>query len=145
MTLREALQAVYDREGMLTPALVVEIARDGKDAVAQRLAEALPWDPDEALEKYQLVVAAKLIRKQRIVYKPTPRSALRPTRQWVSVASPEGRSYKPIREVAADPLASRLLLAEAERAWRELKARYGNIAGFVEMIRRDLDEQDKAA
>lgn len=144
MTLRQAFQELYDRTGVLTAEVVVEEARNGKDAVAQRLAKALPWDADEALYQYQLVVAAKLIRKQRIVYKPTPRSGLRETRAFVSIPSPSGRGYHPTETVAEDPLMSRLMLQEAERAWHDLKARYGNLRGFVEMVRRDL-EDSKAA
>lgn len=145
MKLREALQAVYDTHGRLTPGLVVEVARDGDDAVAQRLREALPWDADEALEHYQLVVAARLIRKVKIVYRPTPRSGLRETRAFASIPAPDGRSYHPIGTIAADPLMSRLLLQEAERAWRELKARYGNLRGFIELVRADIEGEEEAA
>jgi len=145
MTLREALQSLYEAHGELTPALYVEVARDGEGPVAQRLRESLPWDADEALEQWQLHVAAKNIRKMRIVYRPTARSGLRETREFVSVPSPEGRAYHPIQVVAADPLMAKLMLQEAERAWHDLKARYGSLAGFVDMIRRDLDGEQEAA
>lgn len=139
MTLRDAFQAVYERHGELTPRLVVEEARNGTDAAALRLREMLPWDADEALYNYQLVIAAKEIRRLKMVYKPTPRSGLREVRSFVSVPAPSGRAYHPTDKVAADPLLSRLLLQEAERAWRDLKVRYGQLSGFVEMVRRDLD------
>lgn len=144
MTLREAFQAVYDRHGELTPRLVVEEARNGKDAAAERIRESLPWDADEALYNYQLVIAAKLIRKMRIVYKPSSRSTtLREVRAFVSVPAEQGRAYHPVESVAADPVMSRLMLQEAERAWRDLKARYGGLAGFVEMVRRDLEDVEE--
>lgn len=144
MNLREALQSVYERNGLLTPHIVVEVARDGEDDVAQFLRERLPWDKDEALEQYQLIVAARLIRKVRVTYQPTPRSSLREVRAFVSVPSPSGRAYHPTDVVAQDPLMARLMLQEAERAWRDLKARYGNLSGFVAMIQHDLKEQQAA-
>jgi hypothetical protein len=145
MTLREALKALYEEHGVLTPALVVEVARDGDGAVAECLHESLTWDDGEAAERYRLLEAAKLIRRFKVVYRPTPRSGLREARAFVSVPSPEGPSYHPIERVAEDPLMSRLMLQEAERAWRDLKARYSGLHGFVEMIRRDLDSEDLAA
>lgn len=145
MKLRDALMALYERDGVITAHSFVQEARDGEGAVAQRLRDALPWDADDALEKYQLVVAQKHIRTFMVVYKPTPKSSLRHTRAFVSVPSPAGRGYHPTSVVAADPLMARLMLQEAERGWRDLKARYGRLSGFVEMIHRDLEDEGREA
>jgi hypothetical protein len=139
MTLREALTALYERNGSLTAKSFVKEARDGKGPIARRLKEALPWDADQALYEHQLEVASTLIRKFRVHYKPTTRSELRSVRAFVSIPSPEGRSYRPIGEVSEDPMMSRLMLQDAEREWRQLKARFVHLQGFVEMVRRDLE------
>jgi hypothetical protein len=148
MTLREALRSLYEEHGGVTPRLYVEVARDGDGPVAQRLRESLPWDADVALEKYQLLIAAKYIRTFQIAYKPTPRSSLRMTREFVSISSPEGRAYHPTEVVAQDPFMTKLALQDAERDWRNLKAKYANLGGFIEMVRRDLElpeVEDKVA
>lgn len=147
MTLREALQAVYDARGELTAEIIVEVASTGDDAVAQRLHDALPWDADEALEKYQLVVANRIIRKYKIRYEPSPGAGLRETRAFVSVQEPTTgkRSYHPNEVVRADPFLERLALQDAERRWRELKAAFGALKGFYEMVRNDLDEEMRDA
>jgi hypothetical protein len=145
VTLREALQSVYDKHGALTPALVVEEARDGTDAAAELLRGSLTWDKDEALERYQLVEASRLIRKAKIAYRPTENSSLRDMRAFMSIPEPQGRAYHPADVVAQDPFKARLALQEAERAWRDLKKRYGNIAGFFAMVQHDVEGEQEVA
>lgn len=140
MTLREALESIYDRHGALTPAIVVEEARDPEDEAARFIRTRLTWDDEEAGDRYRLIEAARLIRKCRVVYKSTPGSDLRSIREYVSVQMLDGRprSYQPLEKVAQDPLVAAIMLAEAERAFKDLQSRYGQLAGFVAMVQKTL-------
>lgn len=143
MNLREALEAVHARHGALTPALVVEEARDGKDAVAQFLHARLTWDDEEAGEQWRLWEARSLIRRVTVVYQPTERSSMREIRAFMPVPTATGRSYEPIESIARDPVASAIVLADAERAWQDLKSRYGHLRQFVEMVQAEVAELER--
>lgn len=147
MTLREALQELYNTHGKLTPGLVVDEAREPSDSVTQFLHDRLEWDDEVAGERYRLEQARALIRKVRVEYKPTPRSTIREVRAYVSVPDQDtgGRAYRPTEEVAADPLLSAMLLRELERDWKLLRQRYGDMDQFVTFVRSQLDDNGKAA
>jgi hypothetical protein len=144
MTLREALQAVYDRNGRLTPEIVVEEARNGTDAVAQALHDRLTWDDEEAAEKFRLIEARTLIRTVKITYRSPQVNETRETRFWVSVPTAAGRGYMPIDEVAADPMLRKIALADAERQWRDLWARHRDKAEFIALVLADVESEEAA-
>lgn len=140
MNLREALQIIYERNGALTPVIVYEEAASPVDEAGQYFTDRLPWDDEEAAYQHRLDLCARFIRKAKIVYKPTPKSSLREVRAYWPVATETGRSYEPTESIAADPLLSKLMLQQAEREWRDLKARYGHLKAFVELVQSDLEK-----
>jgi hypothetical protein len=144
VTLREVLQAVYERNGALTPEIVVEEARDGTDAVSQYLHDRLTWDNDDAAERWRLEEAQRLIQRAKVTYKPAEGNDLGSVRAFWAVPRENGRSYEPIEEIAADPVKSKIVLADAERAWRDLMARYGHLEEFLALVQADLREQASA-
>jgi hypothetical protein len=139
MMLRDALLALYERNGALTPEIVVEEASDPQDEVAQYFTDRLTWDEAEAAHRWRLEQAAHLIRKAKVVYQPTPRSNLREARAFWAMREP-GRGYEPIEEIAQDPVSAQIMLQQAEREWRDLKARYSHLSEFVAMVQKDVEQ-----
>lgn len=136
----EDIRAVYDEHGRLTGQLVVDAWRDPSHPAHDRL----EWDDAVAGEAHRVQQAKDLIRICRVVYREAKgRYAERSVRQYHSVPTPSGpeaRSYEPADKVAEDPLLRQLVLRDMERDWRQLKDRYSRFDEFVEMVRRDLDE-----
>jgi hypothetical protein len=56
----------------------------------------------------------------------------------VQQAGSTGREYKPIEEVAQDPFARQLVLREAERDWKALRSKYGDLQEFMDLVRNDV-------
>lgn len=138
MTLREALQAVYDRNDQLTPELVVQAARS-KDAVGQVLHGRLEWDNKVAGDAYRRQQAQELIRSQRVVYREaTDTEEERSIRAFHAVRRESGYTYEPAEKVADDPFTKRVVLNDMEREWKALKRRYERFAEFADMVQQDL-------
>lgn len=139
MTLREALQDVHDRHGYLDPRLVVDEARDPQYEAAQLLQSRLPWDDAEAAEAHRRHVAQELIRSVRVIYREaTDKDPERSVRAFHAVRGPEGHVYEPLDKVTDDPFLTRLVLADMEREWRQMKARYSHFKEFIQMVQRDV-------
>lgn len=134
--LRDALQALYDSHGMLTPTLVVDEARDP----GHPLHSHFEWDDARAAEEYRLEQARGLIQKVKIVYRsPRGRSPERLVRAYHSVPDVErGRVYRSAEDIAEDPLLREMVLRDMERDWKQLKTRYEHFAEFAEMVLRDM-------
>lgn len=138
MSLRDQLQAIYDEQGKLTPKLVLDTARDPEHPLHSHF----EWRDDIAAERYRLDQARTLIRSVRVVYKPAETEEQAPIagRAYHAVRDVEDEyRYEPAEKVAADPLLTKLVLADMEREWRGLKRRYEQFAEFHEMVRRDLE------
>lgn len=145
MTIREALQDIYDRHGELTPRLVVDEATSGVTAAGDALSNHLQWDDAEAADSHRMEQARKLIRRVRIAYRePTEEEVSRSVRGFVSVQTAEGRAYHPTQKVAEDPFLRQLMLRDAEREWKALHRKYSHLVEFVDMVKVDLDEADAA-
>lgn len=139
--LRSLLQAIYDQHGKLTPELVREEARPKDSPLHSRL----EWDDAVAGEAYRLEQAHRLIQSVRVVYRPPAEGVEeRSVRAFHAVRLQGGYSYEPIDRVAADPFLSRLVLADMEREWRELRRRYEHFEEFWELVRRDDNGQQAA-
>lgn len=129
-SLRDALEAVRIRHGSLTPALVVQDARDEAsplhDLVFDRPVE-------EAAERYYLNRARELIRSVRVQYE---RRDGTPTqlREYVSVHRETGYVYEPIEEVRQDPIAREIVLRAMHREWLALKRQYETYAEFWDLV-----------
>lgn len=132
MNLREQLLEIYQQNGSLTPAAVVEVARDPKHPLHGRF----EWDDTVAAERYRLDQARQLIRVVKVTE--TRGNDLLRTREFVSVHRESGPSYMPIDEVKADPFTSKLVLQQAAREWRQMFARYRHLEEFLEQVRTDV-------
>jgi hypothetical protein len=136
-SLREHLQAIHDRHGALTPALVLAEASDP----AHPLHSRFQWDDSAAAQSWRKHQAQELIRSVKVVYKPaTERDPARSVRAFHAVRREDGHVYEPAEKVAEDPFVRRLVLADMEREWKALKRRYEQFAEFADMVRQDLEE-----
>lgn len=135
MNLRDQLQAIYDNRGQLTPALVVDEAR----AEGHPLHSRFEWDDAVAGEAYRRQQAHELIRSVKIVYTHDEKGD-RTVRAFHAVRTEEGHVYEPAEKVAADPFLSRLLMADMEREWKQLRRRYEEFEEFWHMVRADQPE-----
>lgn len=145
MSLQEELQAIYDREGQLTPALVVaEAATRGEDDPLHKHVFNVP--ADEAADRYFLDRAARLIRRVRIAYVASTGAA--PTTRVVKSVSrftgvPDARTapglnYKPTTEVVQnqDDLAS--VYRRLDRELASIKKRYSHLQDFALHVQEHL-------
>lgn len=135
MSLREQLQTIYDENGRLTPAIVVDVARDP----AHPLHSKFEWDDKIAGEKYRMEQARDLIRTVKIRHARADEPDLS-VRAFHAVRDGEGHAYRPTDEILADPLAAKILLADMEREWKQLKARYAHFVEFRELVLADMAE-----
>lgn len=144
MTLREALQSVYDRHGQLTPQFVVDEAREGATEAGQILRARLEWDNERAGEAWRREQARELIRSVRVVYKEAEGTApAKSVRGFHSVPSDHGHVFEPLEKVQEDPFVRKLVLAQMRREWKQMHARYREFEEFVEMIEEDLRDKQK--
>ncbi len=137
IVLRDILAEIRRDQGRLTPAVLVAVASDPDHPLHSRFT----WDDIEAAEKWRLSQARELIRRCRVVYRPgTDAQPPERIRAYHSLPDELGRAYMPVQEVAEDPLTRRILLAEMERDWQQLKRRWQHFAEFAEMVRRSLED-----
>lgn len=133
MSLRDQLQAIYERHQRLTPELVVDEAREETHPLHDRF----EWDDAIAGEKYRRQQAHDLIVSVRVTYADDGGKP-REIRQFHAIRGPEGHVYEPVDRVVRDSMMSAILLADMEREWRQLKNRYEQFDEFRAMVRRDL-------
>ena len=113
MNLREALDAIHERHGKLTPELVVAEARANRSTVGKYLHSKFEWDDRKAGEKWRQTQAAELIRSARVVYREaTEDEEARSVRAFHAVRGTDGNSYEPIAEIVEDELSRRILLKD---------------------------------
>jgi hypothetical protein len=141
MSLREALQDIHRRHGKLTPQLIVDEARRQRTNAGQRIHAMLEWDDDKAGERWRLAQAQELIRSVRVKYRDaTDDEAERSVRGFHAIRNEDGYTYHPVETVIQDEFQRRLVLADMEREWRQLKQRYDQFEEFLQMVRTDLEE-----
>jgi hypothetical protein len=136
MSLRDQLQQIYDQHGQLTPALVVDEARDENHPLHSRF----QWDDAVAGESWRRQQAHELIRSVRVVYKEADdKSGEKSVRAYHAVPTENGHVYEPVDKILADDFATKLVLQAMERDWKDLKRRYEGFQEFRKMVRRDFD------
>lgn len=140
MSLREQLQAIYEEHRRLTPALVVDVAREPGHPLHARL----EWDDSVAGEAYRRQQAQELITSVQIVYRTSEGGKEHKVRAFHAVRSETdgtngGYAYHPADQVVRDPLLTRLLMQDMEREWRQLKARYDQFVEFWELVKADAE------
>lgn len=139
MSLRDVLQALYDERGKLTPALVVDVARDPDHVLHNRF----EWDDSIAGERYRRDQAHELIRSVRVNYVSARTEEPLSIRAFQAVKDPDdtdGRKYVyvPTEAVVQDPIVMRLILADMERDWRNLRRRWEEFDEFWNMVGEDV-------
>lgn len=136
MSLRDQLQAIYDGHGKLTPAIVVDEARDESHPLHTRF----EWDDAAAGESWRRQQAHELIRSVRVVYREADeKNPERSVRAYHAVRGDDGHSYEPVEKVTEDDFTRRLVLGDMEREWKALHRRYQQFSEFLAMVRRDMD------
>lgn len=140
MSLRDQLQAIYDRNRYLTPQLVVEEARPK----THPLHSQFEWNDRIAGEKYREQQASELIRSVKISYKRKD-DTLEQVRYFVSVEEGEGYAYHPADVVAKDDRLTGIVLRDMEREWRQLYARYSHFQEFTELVQKTMSGKRKKA
>lgn len=133
-TLREQLQAIYDRNDALTSELVVEEASKPDHPLHSRF----NWDNEEAGHQWRLHQAAELIRSVKITFRDKETDEERTTRVFHAIRSDTGHTYQPIEKIVANPVTQEILLRDMEREWRQMYARYKNLEAFAAMVQKDL-------
>jgi hypothetical protein len=137
VNLQAELQAIYEARGVLTPEIVVEVARERKHPLHAKVFALAPKDAAEAWYRHQ---AYQLIRSVKIVYKEGDEGPVS-TRAFVAVPRQDREfTYRPAEEVATDPFMRQLVLRRMEREWRAFQRRYSHFAEFAEMIAASLEE-----
>lgn len=136
MSLREQLQNIYDTHGQLTPALVVDMARNKTHPLHDRF----EWNDKVAGEAWRRQQAHELIRSVKVVYREADNTnPEKSVRAFHAVRIDKGHVYEPVDKVIADDFTRRLLLQDMEREWRALHRRYQNFEEFAAMVRADLE------
>lgn len=147
MSLRDELQELHDRAGKVTPRLVVEHAREAPGSELHRYLFG-DFDDERAADVGRLYRARKLLARYRVVDNRAPagdggeRDVRERVRLFSAIPSPGGGfEHHPTEQIVEDPQTRVLLLRQAEREWKALKARYGHLREFVDMVLGDLGEE----
>lgn len=137
MSLRDHLQAIYDERGTLTPALVVDVARDDQHPLHTRFI----WNDTEAAERYRRHQAHLLIKSVRINYTSNKTGDVISVRAFHAIRQPEPPNtyaYKPTAVVIQDPMIMQLLRLQMRREWEAMKRRYEEHEEFWAMLVDDV-------
>lgn len=134
MSVREHLQAIHDKYGTLTPALVVDEARDK----AHPLHSRFEWNNGLAAEAWRREQASQLIRSVRVVYRKPDTDQRLEIRAFHAIRGEEGNSYEPTDKVVNDPVLRAIVLKDMEREWRQLHQRYSDFEEFWQLVKAEL-------
>lgn len=132
--LRDQLQAIRDEHGSLTPALVVDVARDPEHPLHSRF----EWDDTLAAEKWRIEQAGQLLR---VTYRPIPGKP-HDLRAFSAIRGEDTPTsdYVPTEDVLADPFARELLLRSMKRDWQTFKRRYDHMAEFATYVAEQIGD-----
>lgn len=143
----EILHGIYVRRGDLTPAILLDEARDPDHPLHSRF----EWDDVTAGEAYRLIQAARIIRRVEVTLTNKNRGAgpIR-VRAWVArqelirpADEPNGDdvpsgSYMPVEEVASRTEYRTAWQASLERDWKRLRRKAGDAKWFLDMVAADV-------
>jgi len=127
--LRNHLQAIRDEHGSLTPALVVEVARNPGHPLHSRF----EWDDSVAAEKWRLEQAGQLLR---VTFRPIEGKAT-DLRAFVAVKGEDSHTsdYVPSAEAFADPFTAELVLRDMKREAQAFNRRWKDHAAYADVVR----------
>lgn len=136
MSAREALVALVERDGSITPASVLDEARDE----ASPLHTHFEWDDSEAAEQYRLVQARGLIRRYKVTVEVKPDTFVK-VRQFSSVpaaAPDEGTDYVLTSEALKDDAQRDFIFQQCMKEIASLRAKYGALVDFDAALRESI-------
>lgn len=134
MSLRNELQTVYEQNGFLTPQVLVEAAIPESHPLHGRF----EWDDKIAGPLYRLNQARELIQSVKVRYRKPNTEEEGTVRFYHSVRADQGNVYHSVDDIKENEFLTKLLLAEAERSWRDLYARYSHLEEFLEVVKADI-------
>jgi hypothetical protein len=152
VNLRDIFEEIRAERGVLTVDDALDAAKAAATPAAAALRDRLEWDDAVAGEEYRKAQIAGLIRsvRMRVVYREAdpetgdPGESQRVRTFHALPRTGERRmAYRPLEEIAADPVATEVLLRQAEREWRSLWAKYRNLEAFRSLVARDLGAPSK--
>jgi hypothetical protein len=108
----------------------VDEARDEKHPLHTRF----EWNDDVAGENWRRHQAHTLIQSVRISYR-KPTGQRDEVRAFHAVRRDDGYVYEPTSEIVQDQITTRIILADMERDWQNLKRRYESFDAFWRMVR----------
>lgn len=129
----EALQALQDRYGQLSPELVVQAAHPARSP----LHHYFEWNEHQAAAQYRMVQARQLIRSIQVVIRPEGEADEHPieVRAFVSVAEEGvGRYYVGTEAAMEDPVLRSQILEQARRALITWRNRYHQLEELAEVV-----------
>lgn len=128
MNIRDQLLAIREEYGSLTPALLVDVARDPGHPLHARF----EWDDGAAAHRWRLEQASQLLR---VTYRPIPGkpTELRAFSVQRGTETPTSE-YVPTEDVLADPFARELLLRQMKRDAATFRVRYSHMAEYAAVI-----------
>ena len=132
MSLREQLDQIRTQYGKLTPASVVNEARDPDHPLHSRF----EWDDAVAGDKYRLMQARQLIAVVKVKLPATEDRGPVNLRAYHSVPSEDGtgNEYMPTEEVATDPVLRAMVLRKMRREFEQLQIQYGHLSEFFDLL-----------
>lgn len=141
-SVQEWAEKVRIEYGKLTPVVMVEAARaDGPDQCP--VYDRFKFDDDAtAAEQWRIETARHIIKSIRVTFRKAPRGKDRWIRAYHAVpdaAGPEPFRFERAKDVAVDPVLREIVLRDMEREWRALRARYGHMAEFVELVLSEVE------
>lgn len=134
MSLRNELQSIYEQTGFLTAQVVVDAAVPEDSPLHDRF----EWDDSIAGPLYRLEQARDLIRSFTVRYRQPNSETEETVRFYHSVREESGQVYRSLDDIKESEFLTKLVLNEAERAWRDLLAKYGHMAEFLEVVKADI-------
>jgi hypothetical protein len=138
MSVERVLRDIYEREGRLSPDLLLQVAEPEDHPLHHRF----EWDDSVAGPLYRLEQAARIIRSVRVVVEREPERPPVSVRAFVAreemgLAESPGE-YVPVAEVIASDLMRSAWFRQLEQDWQRLKARAAGSKEFADMVLSDL-------
>lgn len=131
-SLIDQLTTIREEHGVLTPALLVDVARDP----AHPLHSRFEWDDSVAAEKWRHEQAGQLLR---VTFRLNPEKPV-DLRAFTAIRGDDTPTsdYVPTRDVAANPFLAELMLRQMKRDWQVFKRRYDHMAEFVAFVQEEI-------
>jgi hypothetical protein len=138
MSVESVLRDIYEREGRLSPELLVQIAKPEDHPLHTRF----EWQDSVAGPLYRLEQAARIIRSARIVIEREPEQPPVSVRAFVAreemgLADSPGE-YVPVTEVVANDVMRTAWFRRLQEDWQRLKSRAAGSQEFASMVLSDL-------